>query len=121
MLNHAQPLPPLPFDVRKLGAQGLVVSADVAAGGHRELLQLLEYYATIGLTELRVVNPLTRGRAEAEIVAELDAPMPHRRLFVALFRFITGPASKLEKGESWVGLEILVKSGGVLSAEPARE
>jgi hypothetical protein len=57
-----------------------VVPADVAAaGGYRELLQLLEYYATIGLTELREVNPLTRGRAEADIVAELDAPMPHRR------------------------------------------
>jgi hypothetical protein len=27
--------------------------------------------------------------------------------------------SKLEKGESWVGLEILVKSGRVLSVEPA--
>lgn len=27
--------------------------------------------------------------------------------------------SKLEKGESWVGLEILVKLGKVLSVEPA--
>ena len=81
MLNPAPPLPPLPFDVRELEAQGLVVPAEVAAArGYRELLQLLEHYATIGLISLREVNPLTRGQAEADIVAELDAPMPpHRR------------------------------------------
>jgi hypothetical protein len=34
---------------------------------YRELLQLLEPYGTVGLQELREVNPLTRGRAAGEI------------------------------------------------------
>jgi hypothetical protein len=56
-----QALPALPFDVRQLEVQGLVVPVEVkAARGYRELLQLLLHYATISLKELREVNPLTR-------------------------------------------------------------
>jgi hypothetical protein len=64
MAGQSQPLPTLPIDVREMERQGLVVPEEVkAARGYRELLQLLEHNATMGLRELREVNPLTRGRA----------------------------------------------------------
>jgi hypothetical protein len=75
--GSSPPVPPLPLDVRKIEAHGLVVPDDVkAAHGYRELLQLLEHYAEVGLQELRGVNPLTRGIAPEKLVEELDAPMP---------------------------------------------
>jgi hypothetical protein len=71
------PYPQLPFDVSELDARGLPVPDEVrAARGYRELLQLLEHYAGIGLAELRAVNPLTRGQPADAIIEELDAPMP---------------------------------------------
>jgi len=80
MLRQAPALPALPFDVRELEVQGLMVPVEVkAARGYRELLQLLQHYATIGLKELREVNPLTSGKSEDKIVQELDAPMPPHR------------------------------------------
>lgn len=81
MIGNAPPLPPLPFDVSQLDAQGLTVPDEVRqARGYRELLALLEHYARIGLEELRAVNPLTRGQTADTIIGELDAPMPPHRL-----------------------------------------
>jgi hypothetical protein len=64
-LAAAQPLPPLPFDVRDLERERYEVPEDIkAATGYREFLQLLEHYAQAGLGELRAVNPLTNGAAQ---------------------------------------------------------
>jgi hypothetical protein len=80
MIGQGMPYPPLPFDVRGLDEEDLEVPAEVReAAGYRELLQLLEHYATIGLAELRAVNPNTRGQPVHEIVEELNAPMPPAR------------------------------------------
>jgi hypothetical protein len=80
VLGREQPYPPLPFDVSAFEQEGLAVPDEVRqTTGYRELLQLLEHYAVIGLAELRTVNPITRDQPPEGIVEELDAPMPPAR------------------------------------------
>ena len=65
---HKYPFPPLPFDISEMEKQGLIVPDDVKqATGYRELLELLQIYATRGLNELRAVNPITRNKNQKAI------------------------------------------------------
>ncbi len=70
MVNDT-PYPVLPFDVSKMEEHGIQLPTDIrSATGYRELLSLLEGYASVGLKELRAVNPITRGKASEEIERE---------------------------------------------------
>lgn len=74
-MTRDYPYPTLPFDVAELEREGVQIPVEVKeAAGYREFLGLLEHFATIGLQELRAVNPITRGRAEGEFIDE-DLPL----------------------------------------------
>lgn len=60
--------PELPLSVGKMEEAGYRVPDDIKAiTGYRELLEVLEATAAEGLTELRKLNPITRGRDQSEI------------------------------------------------------
>jgi len=62
------PIPSLPFDVSDLEKNGVKVPNNIkAATAYREFFEILERYAKIGLEELRVVNPVTRGQPRGAI------------------------------------------------------
>lgn len=59
------PIPQLPFDVSEMERMGVHVPEDArSVRGYREFFQLMVSYARSGLQELRVVNPVTRKKAE---------------------------------------------------------
>jgi hypothetical protein len=63
-----RPAVALPLDVAKLEEQGINIPDDLKrATTYRELFRLLEDYASVGLAELRSLNPITRGKAAVDI------------------------------------------------------
>lgn len=65
------PFPAMPFDCSQLDKEGIAVPGDIrAAAGYRELFELLMAYGLEGRKALRAVNPITRGKADAEIEDE---------------------------------------------------
>lgn len=66
-------IPPLPLDVEKLEEQGVEIPEDLkAATAYREFFTLLTRYARQGRRELRMVNPITRGKSTEEITRDDD-------------------------------------------------
>jgi len=67
-MTGTYPFPELPFDVSKLEKEGIVVPDDIkGARAYREFFEILEGYASIGLKELRAVNPVTRAKPPESI------------------------------------------------------
>ena len=57
------PIPSLPFDVSQMENRGVQVPDEIKTiVEYRELFELLQEYAREGLSELRKVNPITRGK-----------------------------------------------------------
>lgn len=67
LIGELEP-PKLPLPVDKIEEAGYPVPAEIKfSESYRELLEALETIAAEGLTELRRVNPITRGRDPSEI------------------------------------------------------
>ena len=70
LLGKKAEIPALPLsleDLVKLSAVGAVVSQDIKEPStYREFFTVLEGYASAGMSELRGLNPLTRGKPQDE-------------------------------------------------------
>ena len=70
LLSKKIEIPALPLsveDLAKLNAVGTVVPDDIKVPStYREFFAILEGYASAGLSELRALNPLTRGKPQDE-------------------------------------------------------
>ncbi|BBX42893.1 hypothetical protein MSIM_43440 [Mycobacterium simiae] len=61
------PPPPLPLDVTKIEQAGFAIPDDIKfETGYREVLAALENYAQQAISDLRTVNPITRGKPNAD-------------------------------------------------------
>lgn len=75
--NYAPPQ--LPVNTSMLEEMGFIVPEDIkTATGYRELFSLLESYGLAGLDELRRHNPERHRVNSAELIDEIDAPIPEK-------------------------------------------
>ena len=70
-MRRDYPIPSLPLDVSDMESRGVRIPNDIkAVAGYRELFELLQEYARVGLSALREVNPVTRGKRPDDITRD---------------------------------------------------
>ena len=67
----SHPIPELPLNISEMESRGVQIPDDIKmATAYREFFEIIQIYARVGLSELRAVNPITRGKPPETITRD---------------------------------------------------